>query len=180
MRCAKSWKASMHGSLYSIQKESMSGALPAKALLERRNCCGKYMNRAWSVVEHRQLILPSLGASGVAAHEVTKKSRFSVIYGPVRASDIPAFLKAGMVATPEMRKVRFPFFDRIVLTPVELIMWANMPFWWWRDSCSSQDWTNTAIPAYCSSCGSACHIVPAHGMVCWKFPCPGFAPMAAR
>jgi hypothetical protein len=73
-----------------------------------------------NVVSHRTLILPQLGAPGVAAHEVTRRSRFKVIYGPVRASDIRAFLKAGGKATPEMRRVRFTFRDRAVLTPMEL------------------------------------------------------------
>jgi hypothetical protein len=39
----------------------------------------------------------------------------------VRASDLPAFLDAGMRATSEMRRVRFPLRDRMVLTPVELV-----------------------------------------------------------
>jgi hypothetical protein len=72
------------------------------------------------VVSHRTLILPQLGAPGVAAHEVTRRSRFKVIYGPVRASDIKDFLKAGSKATPEMRRVRFSFRDRMILTPMEL------------------------------------------------------------
>ena len=73
------------------------------------------------VVNHRKLIVPQLGAVGVSAHEVRKQSGFSVIYGPVRANDIKAFLKAGMKATEEMRQVRFSFYDRLVLTPVEFV-----------------------------------------------------------
>ncbi len=71
-------------------------------------------------VSHRKLILPQLGAPGVAAHEVFKKSGFRVIYGPVRASDLKAFIAEGMKATPDMRAVKFRFADRIVLTPIEL------------------------------------------------------------
>ena len=74
------------------------------------------------VVSHRRLIVPQLGASGVAAHEVKKQSGFRVVYGPVRAKDIPAFLEAGMQATPEMRRVRFDLADRLVVIPVELVM----------------------------------------------------------
>ena len=37
-----------------------------------------------AVVSHRKLILPQLGAPGVAAHEVLKRSGFKVTYGPVR------------------------------------------------------------------------------------------------
>lgn len=72
------------------------------------------------VVEHRAVIVPQLGATGVSGHEVKKHSGFRVIYGPVRAEDLPAFLKAGMKATPEMRRVEFNFGDRLVLTPIEL------------------------------------------------------------
>ena len=48
------------------------------------------------------------------------QSGFSVEYGPVRASDLPEYLKTRK-ATPEMRKVQFPMKDRLVLTPVELV-----------------------------------------------------------
>jgi hypothetical protein len=72
------------------------------------------------VVSHRKLILPQLGATGVAAHEVKKRSGFKVEYGPVRAKDLPEYLKTGQ-ATPEMRRVRFPLWDRMVLIPVELV-----------------------------------------------------------
>lgn len=73
-----------------------------------------------SVVEHRTIILPQLGAPGVSAHEVLRRSGFRVTFGPVRARDLPAFLEAG-AGTPEMRRVLFPFADRIVLAPMELV-----------------------------------------------------------
>jgi hypothetical protein len=72
------------------------------------------------VVNHRALILPQLGATGVAAHEIKRRTGFRVEYGPVRAADLPEYLKAGE-ATPEMRRVRFPLRDRAVLIPVELV-----------------------------------------------------------
>jgi hypothetical protein len=72
-----------------------------------------------SVVSHHRLILPQLGAPGIAAHEVHKATGFHIEYGPVRASDLPDFLRE-RVATPEMRIVKFDLRDRIVLIPVEL------------------------------------------------------------
>jgi hypothetical protein len=72
------------------------------------------------IVSHHTIILPQLGAPGVAAHEVRKQTGFSVVYGPVRAADIKDFLKSDMKATREMREVRFGFLDRLVLTPVEV------------------------------------------------------------
>lgn len=73
------------------------------------------------IVRHRTLILPQLGATGVAAHEVAKRCGFHVMYGPVRAHDLKEFLNAGMKATPEMRKVRFTIADRAALTPVDFV-----------------------------------------------------------
>ena len=73
------------------------------------------------VVGHRTLVLPQLGAPGVAAHEVIRKTGFRVVYGPVRARDIPAFLSAGMKATSEMRRVDFTLRKRLARTPIELV-----------------------------------------------------------
>jgi len=72
------------------------------------------------VVSHRKLILPQLGAPGVSAHDVKKRSGFFVVYGPVLAADIPAFLEAGNKATPEMRRVRFGLIARMQVVPVEV------------------------------------------------------------
>jgi hypothetical protein len=72
-------------------------------------------------VNHRKIILPQLGAPGIKAHEVEEKSGFTVIFGPVRAKDIPAFMENGSIATPEMRRVSFDIRDRLVLTSVELV-----------------------------------------------------------
>lgn len=78
------------------------------------------VTRLGDVVRRRVLILPQLGAPGVAAHEVKSRSGFRVEYGPVRANDLPEYLKAH-TATPEMRRVRFTLMDRLVLIPVELV-----------------------------------------------------------
>jgi acetyl-CoA decarbonylase/synthase complex subunit gamma len=72
------------------------------------------------IVRHRRLILPQLGAPGVAAHEVERQTGFSVIYGPIRALDLPSFLEAGLSATARMRFKDFPLRERSVLIPVEL------------------------------------------------------------
>jgi hypothetical protein len=72
------------------------------------------------IVNHRKIIIPQLGAPGISAHDVQRRSGFKVEYGPVRARDLPEYLKTGK-ATPEMRRVRFPVRDRIVLAPIELV-----------------------------------------------------------
>jgi len=81
------------------------------------------------VVTHRQLILPQLGAPGIASHEVAKRTGFNVIFGPVRARDIKGFITAGYQATREMRMVEFTFWDRLVLVPMEFVpaMQITMP-----------------------------------------------------
>lgn len=73
------------------------------------------------IVKHRRIIVPQLGAVGIAAHIVKGQTGFKVIYGPVRAKDIKAFVQGGYKATPEMRKVTFTLFDRAKLIPVDLM-----------------------------------------------------------
>jgi len=73
------------------------------------------------VVSHRQLILPQLSGPGVSAYKVKKRIGFKVIFGPVRAADLPAFLNEGLKATPEMRQKTFTTSERLVLIPVELV-----------------------------------------------------------
>ncbi len=72
------------------------------------------------IVRTRVLILPQLGATGVAAHILKKRTGFKVEYGPIRAEDLKEFLRKGQ-ATSEMRKVRFALRDRLVLIPVDIV-----------------------------------------------------------
>ena len=74
-----------------------------------------------TVVSHKKLILPQLGAPGVAAHIVTKRTGFKVFFGPVLAKDIKPYIQAGNKASPQMRAVKFPLRERFVLTPVEIV-----------------------------------------------------------
>jgi hypothetical protein len=78
-------------------------------------------SRVSEVVSHRQLILPQLAGPGVASHEATKRSGFRVVYGPIRAADLPAFLDKGLTATREMRAKSFTLAERAVLIPFELV-----------------------------------------------------------
>ncbi len=73
------------------------------------------------IVNHRKLLVPQLGAVGVSAHEVKDISGFKVIYGPIRAKDIPEFIQSGYKATDKMRAVLFNTWDRLVLTPLEFV-----------------------------------------------------------
>jgi hypothetical protein len=73
------------------------------------------------VVSHRRLVVPQLGAPGIAAHEVQRICGFKVVYGPVRARDIPAFLESGMRATDDMRQVTFTLAERVEMIGVEIV-----------------------------------------------------------
>ncbi|MDQ1331272.1 MAG: hypothetical protein QG578_1540 [Thermodesulfobacteriota bacterium] len=72
------------------------------------------------IVNHRELILPQLSATGVSAIDVKKGCGFKVVWGPIRASDIKQFLNAGKKADETMRRVTFTVSERLVLVPVEL------------------------------------------------------------
>ncbi len=80
-----------------------------------------------NIVSHRKLILPQLGAPGVAGHTVKKMAGFTVYYGPIRAKDLPEYLDSGWKTTPAMRIMTFPLADRAVLIPIELVA-AVKPF----------------------------------------------------
>jgi hypothetical protein len=82
-----------------------------------------------AVVKHCTLVLPQLGAPGVAAHDVAKATGFNVLYGPVRAHDIPEYLAAGNKATPAMRAVSFTLRERSILTPMEFFPVLSRYLW---------------------------------------------------
>jgi hypothetical protein len=76
-------------------------------------------------VSHKNLIVPQLGAPGIAAHEVKKKTGFKIIYGPIRSKDIQAFIVNNNVVTPAMRSVTFTLSERTVLAPLEVVAIVN-------------------------------------------------------
>ncbi|MBI9078964.1 MAG: hypothetical protein JEY79_04395 [Pseudodesulfovibrio sp.] len=79
-------------------------------------------SRLEEIVSHREIILPQLGATGVAAHKVMKGCGFKVVYGPIRAMDLPEFIKNGNTADESMRMVTFSLKERVVLIPVEIFL----------------------------------------------------------
>jgi len=78
------------------------------------------------VVSHRRLILPILGAAGVAAHQVASRCGFTVSYATIRAADLPEYLGNGMVTTAAMRTLTFSLYERLVLIPVEVVLHLKM------------------------------------------------------
>lgn len=64
------------------------------------------------LVNHRRLILPQLAATGVERKLIEERVGWHVVFGPVYAADLPAFLESGR-KSPAMRQVRFPLRDRL-------------------------------------------------------------------
>ncbi len=85
--------------------------------------------RLGELVRHRRLILPQLGATGVAAHLVKRGCGFEVVWGPVLARDILSFLEADLKADPAMRRVTFTLVERLVLIPVEVTLLRKYLLW---------------------------------------------------
>jgi NAD-dependent dihydropyrimidine dehydrogenase PreA subunit len=86
------------------------------------------------LVDHRHVILPQLAATGIEGAVIHEKTGWRVVWGPVYAEAIPAFLGRGMKATPEMRKVRFPWRARLEMAvawafPISILACLLAPFW---------------------------------------------------
>lgn len=78
-------------------------------------------SRLEEIVSHKTVILPQLSAPGVTARHVKTQTGFTALFGPVEARDLPAFLDADYQATASMRRKKFPWKERLVLVPVELV-----------------------------------------------------------
>jgi len=87
------------------------------------------------LVDHRNIMLPQLAATGVEADVIKKKTGWKVIWGPVYAKDIPAFIRNKLKKTPKMREVEFPLRQRIEMAlawafPISMILALIMiPLW---------------------------------------------------
>lgn len=105
--------------------------------------------RLAEVVSHRKLVVPQLGATGVAAHEVKRLCGFRVVYGPVRAEDLKAFLRRRMQASEGMRRVTFAFGERLELVGVEVVgalKWG-LPVLLLAVLLTGSDWTLSRLAA---------------------------------
>lgn len=64
-------------------------------------------------VDHRELILPQLCATGVERRRITDVTGFTTRWGPARLEDIPAFLDRGSRIYKNDRFMRFPVWERL-------------------------------------------------------------------
>jgi len=79
-------------------------------------------------VDHRNLILPQLSATGVERRAIEDATGWSASWGPASADDIPAFLDRGEHTARRERSVRFPLRDRLEMAamwigPLVPILW---------------------------------------------------------
>ena len=87
------------------------------------------------MVDHRRLVLPQLAATGVERKHVEERTGWRVVFGPVRAEDIPAYLANHYKKTDEMRKVRFDLAERLEMAvmwavPISIVPLAPLLIWW--------------------------------------------------
>jgi len=64
-------------------------------------------------VDHREIILPQLSATGVERRRITEATGFETRWGPARLEDLPAFLDRGRRVHKDERKMRFPLWERM-------------------------------------------------------------------
>jgi len=65
------------------------------------------------LVDHREVILPQLCATGVERRRVTEATGFETRWGPARLEDLPAFLGRGARVHSDERFMRFPAWERM-------------------------------------------------------------------
>jgi ubiquinone/menaquinone biosynthesis C-methylase UbiE len=70
-------------------------------------------NRAGEYVDHERIVLPQLCANGVDGWEIRKETGWEVLWGPVLAEDISAFVENDYKKTEKMRTVMFPLKARL-------------------------------------------------------------------
>jgi NAD-dependent dihydropyrimidine dehydrogenase PreA subunit len=73
------------------------------------------------LVDHREVILPQLAACGIEARIVRKRTGWKVLWGPVYAHNIPAYMESGLEKTSGASEVRFPWIERLEMA----VAWAS-------------------------------------------------------
>jgi NAD-dependent dihydropyrimidine dehydrogenase PreA subunit len=71
-------------------------------------------------VDHRELILPQLCATGVEHQKIASVTGWVPRWGPARLEDLPAFLRRGRRVVEKERSIRFPLWERMEMA----FMWA--------------------------------------------------------
>ncbi len=77
-------------------------------------------SRIGEQVDHREIILPQLCATGVERAKILEIAGWSARWGPAQMEDLPAFLDRGQHVIAEERFARFPLRDRMEMA----LMWG--------------------------------------------------------
>jgi len=65
------------------------------------------------LIDHRQLILPQLAATGVERRPIEQATGWQTRWGPARIEDLPAVLARGGSVHGRERRMRFPLWERL-------------------------------------------------------------------
>ena len=74
-------------------------------------------------VDHREVILPQLCATGVERRRITEATGFATRWGPARLEDLPAFLERGARIHTGERFMRFPPWERMEMAAMWTVLW---------------------------------------------------------
>jgi hypothetical protein len=93
-------------------------------------------------VDHREIILPQLCATGVERRRITEATGFSTRWGPARLEDLPAFLDRGARVHKRDRFMRFPLWERMEMAAmcgIPMLAIALPPIGYLRRSSAPSD-----------------------------------------
>jgi NAD-dependent dihydropyrimidine dehydrogenase PreA subunit len=79
-------------------------------------------SRIAALVDHRRLLLPQLAANGIDVFELKRRTGWTGVFGPVRAEDVPQYLRTRR-KTEEMTRVTFPPSERVEMAAA---MWGSL------------------------------------------------------
>lgn len=87
------------------------------------------------MVDHREVILPQLAATGIERKIIRRKTGWKPVWGPVEARDIPPFLKARTGLTGPMGQVTFPPLRRLEMAvawafPISAVLTVFLALFW--------------------------------------------------
>lgn len=74
-----------------------------------------------ALVDHREIVLPQLAATGVERRKITAATGWKTRWGPARLEDLPAYLDSGRRVLEAQRFMRFPLWERLEMAAVWLI-----------------------------------------------------------
>jgi NAD-dependent dihydropyrimidine dehydrogenase PreA subunit len=85
------------------------------------------------LVDHRDLVLPQLAATGIERKKITDATGWKARWGPARLEDLPAYLDRGRRVAKRERFMTFPFWERMEMAStwgVPMALLAAPPVGW--------------------------------------------------